>query len=318
MKYQVRNFFSLMFYYFSCFFSPCYNVFSTGFKSFSGHLKYEFLYGGYENSFWVAHSKHEYEEVSRVTKNVVKKYSLKYWYVMLKTKNIYISHNVSDVFPLCFKRGEVINFWHGIAIKHIGFDSLNEINWINKKLEKKISLPYDEWTFFYAQTEEHKKNIIKCFKINKNRIKVRQPLSIDFLSKEWLKNKENKENKENKTKVLYMPTFRNDGSDIEIINLSINKIKEYFFEQDIELILRCHPLIKLSNNFGFKGVSMDEENDPFISLSKCDLLVSDYSSVIYDFYFATSIKPILIQHDIEDYIRNNGGMYNIHIDCEYI
>jgi len=117
--------------------------------------------------------------------------------------------------------------------------------------------------------------------------------------------------------VLYLPTHRNWGKDFnnDFIIDGIRKVDEILKGTGICFLYKPHPneveLLNInehlySNVRILKGIQM-EEQDIYSYISDCDALISDYSSIIYDFLVCN--KPIvLFAYDIEYYQKYDGGL----------
>ena len=115
----------------------------------------------------------------------------------------------------------------------------------------------------------------------------------------------------------YMPTFRTGKGDIKRNNLeemqSSLAVLDKALGDDEVLYIHPHPVVARTMDYAHyqhikpfpKGVETYE------FLSTCDVLISDYSSVIFDFAL-TRKKIILYAYDLEDYIKTRG-IY-IHLD----
>ena len=115
--------------------------------------------------------------------------------------------------------------------------------------------------------------------------------------------------------VLYMPTFRDDGS-VDCYDLDYNRIINTFekkFNKSFYLLIRFHPNVKTDNLFEEKNniinvTSYPEANELH---AVADYLISDYSGVIFD--FALLKKPVFIyakDYDIYRTARGFNEYYN--------
>lgn len=122
--------------------------------------------------------------------------------------------------------------------------------------------------------------------------------------------------------IIWYPTVKQfaDGRDYGIKpisfldnNESVNQLNKYAKEHDVIIIVKPHfaqlANIKLSNlsNIRFIDDKFYKENNliPYEFMGSCDALLSDYSSVFYDFMICN--KPIgLVWNDIEKFKKNVG------------
>lgn len=110
---------------------------------------------------------------------------------------------------------------------------------------------------------------------------------------------------EGKYVVFYVPTFRGniiDGLCYE--NLKLTKVLSELPE-DTVILYRMHPLLKnVSLGEDKRIINVSDENlNEFYSVADC--LVTDYSSVVFDFSIMHK-KIMLYVPDLEDYIKERG------------
>lgn len=134
---------------------------------------------------------------------------------------------------------------------------------------------------------------------------------------------------EDKKIVLYAPTFRNDGKDVEGKNTNrsgLNQLEELKFDElfsalnkrfggEWVMICRFHYHIsknidweKLNSEYGGKIINGNKLDDMAEYLPLADVLISDYSSCLHD--FALTKKPCFIYApDIVNYGTKERGFY---------
>ncbi len=103
----------------------------------------------------------------------------------------------------------------------------------------------------------------------------------------------------------YFPTWRDDDSPfIEQSGLSIERLADVVDAQGGLLVFKPHGNTSLSVSAG-KAVVLDPEDDLNLYLPLCSALITDYSSVAFDFMLLD--RPILYYvPDLEQYRRDRG------------
>ena len=114
--------------------------------------------------------------------------------------------------------------------------------------------------------------------------------------------------------MAYMPTWRG------LLNKKENKkqiteLVNYFYELDMllrddqVLYVKLHPFVKSAMNYDdfTHIVPFPEEYETYDFLNATDLLITDYSSIMFD-YAVSKKKIILFTYDREEYL-NDRGMY---------
>lgn len=210
------------------------------------------------------------------------------------------------------KKQKNIQLWHGAgAFKKFGFSELNYKNIrYNKNKFKSIdllSVSSDKIINIYQE----------AFNIEQEKIKnLGVPRAdIFFKEKEKLKVKEKFLNEypelKNKKIIMYAPTFRDNDKGNFKLKLDIELMKEKLEKMGYILFLRLHPSIKkddisVDNIFSYDFSKYEQVSDLLIV---SDILISDYSSIIFE--FSIMKKPILFySYDVEEYIKDRGFYYN--------
>lgn len=211
------------------------------------------------------------------------------------------------------KKGVYLQTWHGTPLKRLGYDITVEnpgITWGHFNKESK------NWNYLISANEYSTKTFRRAFKFKKTILEYGYPANdVFYLKDDSLKNsiKEKLNIPDNKKVILYAPTFRDDSKDktgnrFFNINLDLEKIYNNF-KEDYILLIKTHSVISdnLDLNKEYEGFIYDLSNydDIHELFLISDILVTDYSSVFFD--FAHSRRPILFfTPDMENYIKERG------------
>lgn len=234
------------------------------------------------------------------------KYSIEFMKLYASAEFVFICDNFLPV-SACRKRRDttVIQLWHGCgAFKKFGYDTAGDIP---KYYKGNVYKNYDIVT---VSSDECIKHFSSAMKLDES---IFKPIGVSrtdvFFDKVFLENSKELFFKENpdaigKKIVLWAPTFRgNPGNpylvgDEAVAQLAdeLRNCNEWYF------VTKSHPHMK-------KPVILDAESDipTEMIFPVADLLITDYSSVIYE--YALFKKPILIfAPDIENY-KSERGFY---------
>lgn len=295
-----------------------YFVFTSKY-GFSDNTKYLFLYylEREVDCIWVASDNNCYAEVEKILESypnssVVKRNSFKLLYILAKAKYTFVTHSFSDFGVIAIKSCPVINLWHGIPIKKMGYDSKNDIDLFSLDLIN----PYKTNDFLISSSEITKPFLKSCMKLTSDIvIPLGQPRN-DYLfdnknNVPLIKTLKDHYSQLEKARVfLYAPTFRDENDlSIGIYTDLIRSFTNNAQEKDV-LVLRLHPKekkllenIKLPSNITLSLITDVQEE-----LLAADILISDYSSIIFD--FSILARPILLfTPDKDSYFINRGGSY---------
>lgn len=295
-----------------------YIVFSSKY-GFSDNSKYLFLYYLKKNAncVWVASDLQCYTEVQKLVKNypnaqVIKRNSIALINTLARTKYVFVTHSFLDLGPLAIKSCTLINLWHGIPLKKMGYDSPNDINLFS--LEK--ASPYQLNDYVLASSEVTKPFIQSSMKFDSDKVlplgQPRNDFLFENLNNEQLISKLKKRySAMSSTKTfLYAPTFRDQkNSSKSIYTQVIQSFAKHSKEHHL-LILRLHPKERalLLNTDLPQNVQLSVIADIQEELLATDILISDYSSLIFDFSILKKAIFLYIP-DKEEYFTNRGGCY---------
>lgn len=237
---------------------------------------------------------------------IVVKYLSKEYIKMLYSSK-YLFNNVT--FPMNFiKKYEqiYINTWHGTPLKCLG-KSVAIDPFIVQNIERDfLSCSY------LISPNVHTTKILKNDYMIQN-IMPGRILEIGYPRNEIFHNHiyrckvRNEMGFGNKKIILYMPTWRGTANGNKRDINYIEKMKELSDKlgENYILYFKLHPLdISTSiNSYNFRIVPDNYEIYEF--LNACDILITDYSSVLFDFANAQK-KVLLFQFDKDAYFKERG------------
>ena len=221
-------------------------------------------------------------------------------------------------FPRHFSRRPettYIQTWHGTPLKRMGFDSpaLERASTSTRKLHKAMMR---RWSVLLVPSEYFVETFVKSYGYEGELLPVglpRNDLLVRGVSKEWRAAKKRELGlPEDRRLVLYAPTFRDRarrlGSEYDL-PWDIQRVSSAL-AGDAFFLLRTHYLdeYKLSDRYRPFAIDLSRHHDVTELLLLADVLVTDYSSVMFD--FANTGKPMVFYtHDYEEYVRDERGTY---------
>ena len=307
------------------------------YSCFAENPKYLFLFLNNQKrsanirTIWISKTKKEYEIVSSLGLETYMRWSLKGVFHCLTAKAFIFSSYVSDVNEWVSGRGFKINLWHGVGIKNIERKITRgktaEI-FKEKSLLKKINaLPFHIRPDLLLSTSSMmNKHFSSCFDIPSERIieSIYPRCSIFEMEKEKLLSfVEKYEPIVTKTILshisnfsyvyIYMPTWRDSQkSFLELLNLDLNKINQALADKNSVLIMKLHPVTqkeKIFENMSFSNIVIaDPQIDIYPVLPFTDCLITDYSSIYYDYILLSGKRVIFYIPDYDDYIKNERDL----------
>ncbi len=284
-------------------------------------FKYLLENNEFKNFFhiWVVNSikkQKEYTKNYKDIKNIkfIVKESNEYLYYLVKCK--YIINNAT--FPAYFtkKQNQIyINTWHGTPLKHMGFDIENNIVGAQNTMKNFLSSDFIITPNSY--TTVIFKKAFKLKNINDDAIvEVGYPrIDATFNTKkeemlQYLKSVHNN-NIDDSPILLYSPTWRGENvnapdDNIEELIKTVNSLNK---NTDYQVLLKVHPFIyeKAKSYSELNPYLIDDNVDTNELLSIVDLLVTDYSSIFFD--FLVTKKPIIFYIPDYEFYQQNRGLY---------
>jgi len=256
----------------------------------------------YFNEYTFIWAFNEPEKYNLSDKNTKKVKMDSYEYLLTALKAEYWITNVNIERGLHFKKKytKSINTWHGIPLKKVGNDvkGRNDFDFSNTNLFCYSSdYEYDIYRKAFNLTNE---NLYKLG-MPRNDIIIENKSEVKKIIKQ-------KYNIQDKKIILFAPTWRDNPKDLDLMDL---KKWEESLSDEYVLLLKSHGLneeFDIEENSFVIDVSNFEETSELIVAA--DLLVTDYSSIMFD--FALTNKPIFIYiPDYETYMKERGLYFDL-------
>ncbi|MBT8233858.1 MAG: CDP-glycerol glycerophosphotransferase family protein [Bacteroidia bacterium] len=286
-------------------------------KKYSDNPKaiYEYIANFEPNkrAIWISKDRRIVNSIRSSGLEVYKFNSIKGMFFQMKASKVFITHSLSaDLMPGCYSKNTVVYLtYHGIALKKIMYDTYNGKNIYHKakfSLKKLIKKTIDWQTYILATSKENQKIMSRAYNHSINKVIITGlPRNDVFI---------NKKNTKNTYKVIFLPTFRDSNKAYDYFfqhGFNPSYISEKFSAHGIELHIKLHPL----STFLPKVESALQKQDNIKVLPNIDLyeklpeyncLITDYSSVLFDFLLTG--KPILFsQFDYAQYSIYERGLY---------
>lgn len=245
------------------------------------------------------------------------------WYAL--TSYIFIcSYTINDDLPYYLsKNAKIIYLWHGVGIKNIYLKSNNKLvkRKLNSKLAKFLYPPLlIKPDLFFSTSDLMTEHFSKCFNLEKKFITKSLYPRCSFMlnDKSIIKNFLFSFNYKVELDIIkklegfnksyiYMPTWRsyNKNSFIDS-GINLDKLNELLTIKNEIFLIKLHPQTINCKEKNYSNILWLENNiDTYSILSFIDILITDYSSIYYDFMLLKNKKIILYPYDLSDYMSIN-------------
>jgi CDP-glycerol glycerophosphotransferase (TagB/SpsB family) len=303
---------------------PC-GIFIFLISLITPRLKKKWCFGGTENSkymflltdfkqlgikaYWFSNDKKEIYRLKKLGYNAYTKFSLMGLFHLLTSKIYFITHGFGDVNRFTIGNVKIVNLHHGLPYKKISNeDTKHQSTFFDKLMyptsQRKIDLFLSTSPFM---TEIFKRSIsVK----NNNYVESGNPRNMLLLMDEekilgFLKKIEARETiseiqfmKKFKKVYIYMPTFRDSQNDfIEEASFDFDKLNESMKLKNALFIFKLHPatktnILKRVENYSNMKI-LNKEIDVYPLLPFTDCLITDYSSIYFDYILMGKKKRVI-------------------------
>ncbi|CAG21061.1 CDP-glycerol glycerophosphotransferase family protein [Photobacterium profundum] len=229
------------------------------------------------------------------------------WY-FLRSRVVIGTHGLSDFYYDFSSRKIFIQTWHGTPLKKLGLcdeNNANNLNEVHKHI-KKIS-------YFLSPSNMVSSSLVRCFGLPENKLlEIGYPRN-DCLIKSSCPNELHSKYKAKRV-ILYAPTFR-DWTSVVLFpfeNFEYNQLEKLLDKLDAVLLVRSHVNEKFKTDcISDRIISFDSNECVDVNdiLGEVDLLITDYSSIYFD-YLLLDRPSIFIPYDLEEYREKRGFLYD--------
>ncbi len=268
--------------------------------------------------------KHKYLEKNKNTSVIIAE-GKKYAKAMAKAKYWIFNYKIPDyIYP---KKEQVfVQCWHGTPLKRLGCDLQHFDNALNtlEGMKKRYKEETKKFSYFLSPSKFASEKFISIWNMKESN-KENCIIEMGYPRNDFLYNYTQEDTKRIKEKlgitnldkklILYAPTYRDNQHTSGVgytykTEVDFDKLKEELSEKYI-ILFRSHWLV--ANLFDFdkyKGfvynVSDYDDIDELYIIA--DLLITDYSSVFFD--YANLKRPIYFyMYDLEEYRDDIRGFY---------
>lgn len=271
---------------------------------------------------WLTRNQKIYQEIKKDGGDVYYVNSFKGVYYSLVAKYVFISSGKQDVNPFFIGGAQIIQLFHGSPIKKIALDDrfATSNTFFHKKILPILYPFIYEYNCNYVVSNSSIFSPILSSAFNVpigNIIESGSPRNDSFYLKDETEIiKFVRKNFPFCKILLYLPTFRGNGQVQTIFNLkdfNPHQIEKFLEENNMVLISKAHyvdGVLEINSNSKSRILHLNDASVPDVNLvlKDVDVLITDYSSVYFDFLHTK--KPIIFAaFDLISYIANSREMY---------
>ncbi len=292
-------------------------------KGFNDNAKYFFIHAhlvlGKKDCYWISKTKK--------TRKLVRDFGFKAYHPWSPigiyhqlTAGVFVFDMRISAFNYWISGGaKRVNLWHGIAMKNVEFG--RKIHGYSQTWLDKLYRPahYMKPHLFLSTALAMSNQFSRSFRIPVSRcVESDYPRCALFnWSREELLAYVNKyESKETQVYAerfmqasrtyIYMPTFRERGQDfLKEAGFDLERLERVLAAKNELFVFKLHPFTRIKlDTSQFKHILfMDSRTDIYPLLPLSNVMITDYSSIYYDYMLMPDKEILLFPFDYEEYIK---------------
>ena len=278
--------------------------------------------------YWISPDKEVVLNVRKCGFNAYTKYSLKgIWHCLTASTYIFTYHS-KDINFWTSGHTKKVNLWHGVGIKSGEGGKDNKGLDVNSNLLTKIILPHlhEKNTIFLSTSTLMNAHFQKMFSLSEETIFEGMYPRCAFLQKpkdeikSFITKYESEEINILISKIetydrvyLYMPTWRGNFKDdfIAEAGFDFNALNDMLKQKNQLFVLKLHPAVKYCKET-YESLDsvlfLDKHIDIYPVLPYTDVLITDYSSIYYDYILMEDKGVFLYPFDYDEYIMSSNRL----------
>jgi CDP-glycerol glycerophosphotransferase (TagB/SpsB family) len=298
---------------------------------FTDNAKYLYLYTLEQNevrAIWITNKPEVLQLMNSLQLEVYSKWSIKgLWHCFTAGTYIFTSHS-NDINFFTVGRAKKVNLWHGVGIK--GSTSGSEGKKRDDAIQSlfyRIVAPhnYEKFDLFLSTGPLMNKHFTKMFNLTGNVLFEGAYPRCNFIQQstthieEHISKYENKEIqnlickiKKYKQVFLYMPTWRSDLKDNFLKEAGFNfaRLNEKMKATESLFLLKLHPAVRHHETYNDYDslLFLNPNIDVYSLLPYTSTLITDYSSIYYDYLLIPGKTVLLFPFDYNEYIKTSKSL----------
>ena len=276
-----------------------------------------------EEAYWICPKRKAAKELRAQGVRAYYKYSRKGLHYCLTARYYAFTYHSHDINFFTSGGAKKINLWHGVGIKK-GSTAVNGAipYWL-----KRFLFPYrnERLAMFLSTSPVMNRHFQQMFNFKNDCIYEGMYPRCAFLRQDLRLIEEHIQQHETeatralaermktaKKVYIYMPTWRATLKDtfIEVAGIDFDEIEQIMQQTDSLFLVKLHPAVKIERTYSAREhvVFMDRNMDIYPILPFTDMLITDYSSIYYDYLLMDNKEVVLYPFDIEEYQRDSDSL----------
>lgn len=307
-------------------------AFGTSHYAFNDNAKYLFLYASEHSDNDCAWLTFNRKVVRDIRSKGLKAYSLLspqgIWFALTSGYWFFNSY-VSDILFCLSGRAKRVNLWHGVPIKQIEFDITSGPlveRYVKQTFRERFYNPQNfcRPDFILAPSERFVNIFSSAFRMPKEHC-----LQLGIVPRNYMlvANESDRQSfieryetpamkdlialtKRFTTTYIYMPTWRESQREIFTQSMDLQQLNEVLKKTNALLLLKPHVNTRVDHVQDFSNIRfIDSKMDVYPLMPYTDVLITDYSSVMYDYMLMEGKTILYYLYDYDEYKQNERDFY---------
>ena len=309
-------------------------VFGSYRGGFNDNSKYQFIYANEHiknrKLVWVSTKKSTVKHIRSLGYTAYYVASIKGLWYALRAKYWFVNSYSSDIAFCLAGRAEIVNLWHGVPMKAIEF-GITKGDLAKRYVERDIRdtffhpAPFRRPDYMVSTTDFFDGVFSESFRISKEQcIQTGCPRNM-LLNKpleevnQFIQKYESEATKQLVTHIqkydtvlVYMPTWRDSQRECFANGFDLNALNACAEAQNACVLMKPHANTIIDKSVAYSNlIFLDGNVDMYCILPYTHVLITDYSSILYDYVLMPKKHIILFHYDYEEYVNSREFIFDI-------
>ena len=309
-------------------------VFGSYRGGFNDNSKYQFIYANEHMKnrklVWVSTKQTTVKHIRSLGYTAYHVASLKGLWYALRAKYWFVNSYSSDIAFCLAGSAKIVNLWHGVPMKAIEF-GITKGDLAKRYVQRDVCdtffhpAPFRRPDYMVSTTDFFDAVFSHSFRIDKSRcIQTGCPRNIlltkslekvqEFIQKyESVETKQLVEHiKQYDTVLVYMPTWRDSQRECFANGFDLQALNACAAAQNACVLMKPHANTIIDKTVQYSNlIFLDGNVDMYCILPYTHVLITDYSSILYDYILMPEKNVILFHYDYEEYVNSREFIFDI-------
>lgn len=309
-------------------------VFGSYRGAFNDNTKYLFLYANEHITdrkvVWISTKQSTVMHIRSLGYEAYSVMSLKGLWYALRGKYWFVNSYSSDIAFCLAGSAKIVNLWHGVPMKAIEF-GITKGDLAKRYVQRDIRdtffhpAPFRRPDYMVSTTDFFDEVFSQSFRIDKsqcmqtgcprNRMLRLPKEEVDTFISRYESNETKalvEKIKQYKTVFVYMPTWRDSQRDCFANGFDLEAFNNCVAQQNACVLMKPHVNTIIDKSVTYSNLFfLDGNVDMYCILPYTHVLITDYSSILYDYILMPDKHVILFHYDYEEYVNSREFIFDI-------